>query len=252
MTNREIDVGGSDRAKITKPIPFEDRPNLYSGQILVWAEIDAEGKWLNKEKNKEATPAEKKAAVDAIPPNLEPNFRPFTYIWNDANHRLVFETRSDLGHRFSPKRAERFFVRLFETLSDDPAELDVTIIPEDETVAKILAIPRLRKLLIYVKRPNADDAGGEYERIIAELEAEGAQSQKIEKVKAPKKKSLTPTAETRVLAEKAAYNGYVSGEGKDDAGNPIRESTREHPKLRAFDVHTSTIGTILAGLHRFD
>jgi hypothetical protein len=200
VSDLEVPLWGSDRAKITKPQELGGRTGVLFGQILVWAEIDTEGKWLNKAKNVEATPEEKKKAVDALPPDLEPNFRPFTYFLVEAKHRLVFEVHNEFGQNLAPARAERLFARLFRKLPPDSPAVEITVIPEDETLEKILAIPRLRKLDILVKRPNADDIGDEFKKVMDTLEEEGARSQKIEKVKAPKEKTLKPNAATRILA----------------------------------------------------
>jgi hypothetical protein len=40
IANKEITLWGSDRAKITQFQPFEDRPNLLVGRVLVWAHMD--------------------------------------------------------------------------------------------------------------------------------------------------------------------------------------------------------------------
>ena len=128
VADKEVNLWGSDRAKITPFQPLEDRPNLLWGRILVWAEIDTEGKWLNKAKNEEATAAEKRAVVDALPPNLEPNFRSFYYLFVEDEHGLVIETRNELGQHLAPSRAERMLLRLFETyLADDFPAFDVTV-----------------------------------------------------------------------------------------------------------------------------
>src|SRR5262245_30431144 len=91
VADKEVPVWGSDKAKITQPGPFEDQPNWLYGQILVWAEIDLDGKWINKSKNKEATPEEKRKVSEAIPRNLEPNFRAFNFIFIEDKHHLVLE-----------------------------------------------------------------------------------------------------------------------------------------------------------------
>lgn len=254
VAGNEIPLWGSDWGKITAPEEIEatrdgvQHRDLFHGQILVWAKIDTEGKWLNTETDKEATTEEKQAVEEALPDNLEPNFRPFTYVLDQKRHLVFIESKNELGQRFSPRRAERFFSRLFETLSGEMPSVDVTVVPEEETLDKIFAIKKLRKLEIFIKRPNPDDLGDEYARIMQELESEGAQSQKIEKVKAPKMPSLTPSEETKTLAKIASTNGYAAGEGKDESGTPIFVSTEEHPKIRKLEVRTSAFSTILSAL----
>jgi hypothetical protein len=208
VADKEVPVWGSDRAKITQPGPFEDHEDWLYGQILVWAEIDINGKWLNKAKNKEATPEEKKEVIEALPEDLEPNFRSFNFIFLEKKHRLVLEYRNELGQHFGPKRAEKFFQRLFDTkLPRGSPAVEVTVIPEDDTLDKIYAIPRLRKLEIFLKRPNPDDNAEAAARILGRLERQGARSQKLELNKAATIKTLKPDAETKRLAALAAENG---------------------------------------------
>jgi hypothetical protein len=247
----EVSLWGSDHAKITEPRPIEGRPDDYYGSVLIWAHINTDIPWINKDKDAEATDEEMQPVVEALPSNLEPNFRPFTYILNQAEHILLIETRNEGWQRFSPTRAKKMFDRLFENLPPDLPEVDITIIPEEETVDKIFAIKRLRKLEIFIQRPNPDDIGEEYKRVMGHLEQEGARSQRIEKVKAAKKATLTPTEETRQLAVIASTNGYVSGEGKDVSGNPVFESTKDHPKTRKVPVNTSTLAATLSALRHY-
>jgi hypothetical protein len=251
VAGKEIALWGSDRAKITEPRAIEGRDNYFFGEILIWAHIDTESPWLNTDTDKEATDEEMETVVEALPENLEPNFRPFTYILNQSEHIVLFEARNEARQRLSPHRAKRMFDRLFEDSPPDFPEVDVTVIPEEETLEKIFAIKRLRKLEIFIKRPNPDDLGEDYRRIMDGLEEEGARSQKIEKVKAAKKPTLTPNADTKRLAEIASTNGYVSGEGKDESGTSVFESTEEHPKIRKLDVNTSTFATLLAAFRLF-
>lgn len=254
VANREVSLGGSDWAKITEPGPFEDNPGLLYGQILVWTQIDTEGRWINKRQNREATAAEKLQIEEALPQDLEPNFRAFNFIFVVQKHRLVLEYRNELGDRFGPRRAERLFSNLLSSryLPENASDFSVTIIPEDDLVEKIFRIPRLRWLEIFVKRPNADDLGDEAARIHKALAKLGAQSQKIEFIKAPKIKSLLPTAKVRRLADIAAIDGYVSGGGKDADGKSIAEFTEKHPKTRTLSVEgLSSFAAFLSSLRHF-
>lgn len=248
---KEIPLWGSDRAKITEPREMDDKPNYFFGEILIWARIDTETPWLNTDTDTEATEEEMEAVVEALPGNLEPNLRTFTYILNQTDHIVLLEIKNEAGQRLSPKRAKRMFDRLFEELPAELPEVDVTVIPEEETLERIFAIKRLQKLEIFIKRPNPDDLGDDFKRIMDALEQEGARSQKIEKTKAAKKPTLTPNDDTKKLAIIASTNGYVSGKGKDESGATVFESTEEHPKIRKLDVHTSTFATIFSAFRFF-
>ncbi|HMO28592.1 DUF4747 family protein [Enterovirga sp.] len=232
----EIELYGNDWAKITKPLARAGHPDHFLGQILVWTHVDKSGRWIHKNKNKEATD-EDKAGI-TIPDPLQPNFRPFSYGFILSKHRLVVEYKNEFGDRFGAKRAERFFARLFskETLGHEFPEVSVTAIPEDDTIQKILSIPRLRRLEIHLRRPNPDDLSDDVARILAELEEQGAKSQDIILTKAPKIDSLTPNEETVKLAKVAAENGYVRGRGASNDGTVLDESTKEHPKSLVVSV----------------
>jgi hypothetical protein len=251
VSGREIPLWGSDRAKITEPRPIDGRPDDFYGEILIWAHIDTESPWINKDTDTEASDEDMEAVVAALPENLEPNFRTFTYVLNQAAHVLVFECRNDQSQRLAPKRAAKLFGMLFESLPPDLPEVDITVIPEEESLETILKMKRLRKLEIFIKRPNPDDLGEDFKRIMDSLAEEGARSQKIEKVKAAKQPSLTPNEETKRLALIASTNGYVSGEGRDEAGASVFESTEGHPKVRKLDVTTSSFAAVVSAVRHY-
>ncbi|THD68436.1 MAG: DUF4747 family protein [Bradyrhizobium sp.] len=254
IANKEVTLWGSDRGKITEFQEMEDKPNLLYGRVLVWGEIDKDGKWLNKNKNIEATPEEKQKIAKAIPEDYEPNFRSFYFVFIEDKHRLIFESKNELDQHFAPSRAERMFQRLFDRhLPDSASAVDVTAIPEDETLEAIFAIPKLRRLEIFVKRPNADDSADAEQRILNRMERQSAGGLKTELTKAPKKKSLTPDNGTKSMAAVAAAgNGHVTGEGKDAKGKKVFESTKEHPKIRPVEVEgASSFAAFLSALRFF-
>lgn len=245
-------IWGSDWAKITEPQDRETTPSSFYGRILVWTEIDKDGKWLNQEKNKEATTAEK--ASIQIPTTLDPNFRSFNFVFLEERHLLVLEYRNELGENFGPARAEKLFSRLFssEILGPEAPEVSITVVPSHEALGRIYRIPRLRRLEIFVLRPNADDLVKEQRRVLDKLMNQGARSQSLELKKRAKIKSLTPDDETKTLAEVAATNGHVTGEGKTNDGKPVLESTKDHPKTVAVDVEgSSSIAAFFAAIRRF-
>jgi hypothetical protein len=254
VANKEVTLWGSDRGKITEFQEMEGKPNQLYGRVLVWGEIDKEGKWLNKNKNIEATPEEKRKIAEAIPEDYEPNFRSFYFIFIEDKHRLMFEAKNELDQHFAPSRAERMFQRLFERhLPESAPDVDVTAIPEDETLEAIFAIPKLRRLEIFVKRTNVgDDSADAEQRILNRMERQSAGGLKTELIKAPKKKTLTPDNGTRSMAAVAAAgNGYVTGEGKDANNKKVFESTQEHPKIRAVEVEGGSSFTAFLSALRF-
>lgn len=59
-------------------------------------------------------------------------------------------------------------------------------------------------------------------------------------------------ADTKKLAAIAASNGYVTGDGLDENGAPVHESTQGHPKTVTLDVSgTSSVGVLFYGIRHF-
>jgi hypothetical protein len=248
----EVHLHGSDWGKITSVTPLEDRPELLVGRVLLWAHIDKDGKWLNKKKNVEATADEKKRIV--LPPDIEPNFRSFYFVFHEPKHRLVVEFRNELDQTFGPSRAEMFFARLFNhpSLSEVGVEVAVTVIPTEDALDKIFHIPRLRWLRIHNTRPNPEDLSEEAEALHARLKAMGAKSQDLELAKAAKVVTLQPDEEIKSLANAAAVDGFVEGRGKTETGANVFESTKLHPKVVELEVHGgSSFTAFLSTLFNF-
>jgi Domain of unknown function (DUF4747) len=254
VADKEVRIYGSDWAKITDPGPFDDHPDWLFGQILVWSQIDPNKPWLNKQKNTEATAEEKQKFFKALPAYIEPNFRAFNFIFLEKRHRLVLEYRNELGDQFGPERAKRLFSVLLSPkyLSEEFPEFAVTIIPEDDSVEKILQIPRLNWVEFVLERPNADDIGDEAKRVQKQLERLGARQQKIELRKAAKEKTLKLGPKLRLIAKVASLNGRFSGAGKNEDGTKVNESTAKHPKTRSIPVEgTSSFAAFLSSLKFF-
>jgi hypothetical protein len=251
-TNVEIHLHGSDWGKITTVTPFEDKPGLLSGRVLLWAHIDKDGKWLNKKKNIEATPAEKNQVV--LPPDIEPNFRSFYFVFHEEKHRIVVEFKNELGQTFGPARAQSFFSKLFngDVMNELAVEVAVTVVPTEDALDKIFKIPRLRWLRIHNTRPNAEDLSDEAEALQERLKQMGAKSQDLELAKAAKVKALNPDDKIRELAAAAVVDGFVEGKGKTEAGSNVFESTKRHPKIVELEIQGgSSFATFISSFKNF-
>jgi hypothetical protein len=248
-----IRVWGTDWAKITAPADRETTPPSFYGRVLVWTEIDKEGKWIDQDTDKEATATEKRKIQ--IPDHLDPNFRSFNFVFLQDKHTLVLEYQNEQGEHFGPQRAERFFSRLLSgvVIDDKTIEVNVTVIPSNEALDRIYGIARLRWLEIFIRRPNPDDLTADANRVLDRLVAQGAKSQNLQFEKKARVKTLTPDEDTKKLAEIAARNGRVAGSGKTEDGKTVYESTENHPKTVDVEVAGPTsIGAFFAALRFFD
>jgi hypothetical protein len=235
--NNGVQIFGSDWAKLTPAT--EQEPGVLVGRVLVWTKIDKEGDWVNLEKNQKASDIDKKKIV--LEPAIQPNYKSFQWAFIEKRHLMFIEYRNELRQGFGPKRVERFLSKIFsrDILGDDFPSIEITIIPEDDSLDRILAIDRLKRLKMVFKRPNPDDMGEDAEEILSAMMANGAGQQTIELVKARGMRSLTPDASTKKLAKVASINGFVSGEGRN-GDEPVSESTKEHPKITIVKVPESS------------
>jgi hypothetical protein len=224
---------GSDYAKLTRPQRRDD--GLYTGRILVWTDIDLDAPWIDLENEDEL--AEELKRQIRIPANARPNYRTFVYVFDELRHLFFYEARNELDQRLGPLTARRILARLMshEMLEDQSFDVEVTIIPDEETIGKILRLPGLRKLRIKLNRPNPDDFEAKKRRILRDLAQNSARSMETELVRIPQSDGLTPTEEIKDLAEVAAENGFVEGEAEVD-GNKVKLSTREHPRKIVVEV----------------
>lgn len=247
----EINIHGSDWGKITKVSDLTGRDGVFHGRVLLWAKIDKRGKWINKDKDDEATAEDKKKI--SIPEAIEPNMRSFVFVFDQNKHRIIIEYKNDEDQGFGPKRASKFFSRLFapENLWEGAPEVAVTTVPTEDALARVLAIPRLRRLRIHNTIPN-DDLGDDAERIQERLKKMGAKSQDTELHKAAKVKKLEPDGQIKALAEAALENGFVEGFGRDETGKNVYESTELHPKTVTVKMEgESSFAAFLSAMRTF-
>ncbi len=218
---------GSDHAKITKPKSEGD--GLYSGRILLWTEIDMDGKWLDIDRDDELS--EEDYQKITIPAAAKPNFRPFWYIFDEKSHTMYFEMGNEFGQSLGFTSAHRAISRLLDSsgAKRNKIEVTVTIIPEEDAVQKIVDMPGLRKLFIRIRTPNPDDFEDKKKEVLKELKENNAKQVDRTYTKVAGAERLTPTEEVKQLAEIGAENGYVTGESNVD-GRPNELSTKTFPK----------------------
>lgn len=223
----EVQFWGKDYAKITSRADADDA-NRIAGRILIWTRIDKREAWLNKKSNRAATETDMTSVQ--LPPNLAPNFRSFDFVFTIANHTITLVSQNELGETLSPRRAAVIFDKLFSNgISQLDVNVEVTAVPDSESIKRILKIDVLRTLTIFLKRPNPDDLTDVQHRVLEKLRMNGAKSQEIVLTKAADVPSLTPDADIKAIAEVASRNGWVSGKGRLADGTRVEESTKEHP-----------------------
>lgn len=238
---RRVLFRGDQYGSISPPDTRES--GLLLGRLVIWTQID---------ESEPAVVIDQLREVDfedlevSIPENLGFNCRVFLWAFRLSDHKLFIETKNEFGKTLSPRSVAKFFGRLFSQaeLGQPFPYVEVTVIPEDDTVRRVLDVPNLKKILIHLNRPNPDDVNTDASRIMARLEAMGAKVQ-VTQLTAIPGETLRLDEETRVTAEVAAFNGFVETKGSL-GGELIRRSTKEYPRMIRKTLNQ--IGTRLGAL----
>ena len=228
--NRPVPYWGAETAAITAIKEIDGEPNLFSGSILTWVEVDPALPAVNKERLEEVPlTADQRRMTDA----LGFNSRVFRFILDVAEHRVSFLTYNEVGRRLSPSRALTIFDRLLsaEVLGAQAENVDVTVVPEDDALSYVLGFSRLDRVEILIKRPNPDDLTPEAYEVLEELREQNAKRQEIILTRAPQTDGLELNEKNDQYARVASVNGHVTTRGRDADGEPDTRSTKQYPKL---------------------
>ncbi len=248
-----VQARGSDYLKLTRPKKVAGS-EIYVGRILVWTDIDLTGRWLDIETEDDLSDETKNEI--SIPGRARPNYRSFDYVFNAKKHRLYFESKNILDQTLGPTTARRSVYRLLspEVLGTDVPTVEVTILPEEDALDRVLRLPGLRSLFIRVMRPNADvSSPAARQRVEQRLAA--AKAQKLEETwyKSSEAESLQPTPEIIEIASVAADVGLVSGVGRDKDGRRMELATNKYPRRIPLgeSLGDTLLAKLQAALHTF-
>lgn len=210
-----------------------DGPTEYSkgvvltGEIYRFVKLDADEPWFNLQTSEEASDDDMGAV--SIPKHLLPHLQHIDFVFRPDNHELWFVSQ-DRKDRLGAQAAATFFQRLFDLVYQKGkcTQVEVTALPDMESLETMLSLHKLERMTIDLKRPNADDAASEEARWLKKLDDQGIRRQQTQLVAAAGE-SIKPDAETKALAKVAANNGSVSVVGKDAGGLRVVESTVARP-----------------------
>jgi hypothetical protein len=219
------------------------RNGVFTGKLAIWTEIDPSSNLIEKRTLKETLLSD--ASVQ-IPDGVGFNSRVFSFAFREADHRLYVELINDEGQTISIGRAKLAVFRVLAALQPQSIdELDVHIVSQENAVEKVLAIPKLRKLLIQLDLPNPDDLSEEKRKILEEIERMGGKRIRAEITKSAGEESLEASDHYRAMAELAKDNGYVSGIGRDENGEVIQLSTKSYPNEIEVPVQADASRSIM-------
>jgi hypothetical protein len=228
VAHRPVQFWGDHFGAITAPETLE--PGLFVGTIHVWMELDPDKPAVNK-----VTLQDIKVADTGIrvPENLGLNAEHFFYVLRKRDHKIFYEKKSDEGYSLAPARFKKILDILFApTNLAGEISVTVTVVPDEDGLAKVLAIPRITSLELRITPPNADSDDKHHQRVMKRLTDAGAKQQDIIWTAKSRKKGLKLDSEMQKDAEVAAENGVVTASGYDLRGRKLpSRSTEEYPKV---------------------
>jgi hypothetical protein len=218
---------------------------FHYGEIFKFFDLKVSGKWLNM---LEQAPAEEQDLANInVPEHLKPGLEAFPFLFHAASHRLFFISRETDEH-LGPVDAGRYFRELLNQprLAEKYGKINITVIPDEDTLDRIFSLPDLRKLHIVITPPNPDD-WEDLEQDIKDRLQEQHASTMVTVLVAEKGESLAPNEGTRMLSQVAQSNGYVEARGATEEGKVSTFSTKKHPMLSQarYDPNVETVRTPL-------
>lgn len=237
-----VKLRGSDWAttnfcKITDKDTTEEC--LY-GEFYRFLEIDPLGTWLDVRNKKQIV------SLDGEPvPQVEnykkPNSKTIEFTFYPHGHRMFFNLNS-----VTPNLAQAMMLSLFsdERIVKEFGIVDVEIESSSEAIERILKIPTLTMLDIYISRPNGDVISGKKRKLLKRMEDQGIRKLE-EKLTSLKTEGIKPDDSTIAMMELAISNGkiFASGYVGDEK---VDESTDPHPLIEKDKYDPDKMSSLFA------
>lgn len=220
------------------------RNGVFHGRLAVWTQVDESSDVIDTESFEEIA---FRASDVVIPGNRGLNSKVFDFSFNEETHFAYVELGNDQGKTMSPGRIRLAFSSIFDRHQKEFEEVYVTLIPERETLEAALSMAQLRYVEMLINRPNPDEFDSETAEVLAELEAQGASSQRLEFTKSSNSIRLNLNPRNILLARVASIAGFFKAIGKDLDGKRQEYLTKNHPKIvkKVVDNNSNTVATLI-------
>lgn len=250
IANTPVNIRGKDFAIVTPPKAVERQEGLFQGWVSVWTDIDSSEPSIEKATFRQR---DVEAALKKVFSERGFNNRSFHYVLDEATHTIAIELKNDLGKTLSIRQAGRLFEKLFSALNRSGQTFDVTVIPEEDALSRVLGLERIDKIVIVLKRPNpGDHHGTDAEDILRELHEQNMKRAEYTFSRQPGTDGIHLNEDNQTRAEVAASNGHVESSGLED-GERSHRSTQEYPKIvrRALAAGTGFASALISEVKRF-
>lgn len=210
------------------------------GDISIFTRIDVDGAWFDIKSLAEADDSELKEIN--IPENLKPNLARCHFIFDANSHKMYFLLANDKGDSFSPKNIEKMIYNLFnkDNIVAKFGDIAVSLIPEENTLERLLSYPQITKICMRITPPNPDDLADEEAKWMEKLNAMGAKNIEQNLTASTVSGTIKLDEETKKFAKVANSNGFVKVVARDAYNNTIEDSTVMHPKkeILEYDIES--------------
>lgn len=231
-----ITVHGDSRLKLVHigPIDGHNSINGIKGQILKYSHIDEDSAWVNVYQGQELDPDD----TPSLPKGTYPNGVFFDFVFYPKhkanNHKFLYiseyrDSARKKSFSLSPHYVAKFFTTIFQMdgFFKTFDSLEVTVLPSNTALERVLSLNVVKKLEIFIKAPNPDDFAELESSMLRRMEEINVST--ITEVYRYDGESIRPDEEIMNDAKVAANNGYVSTEGKDEHGKSVKRSTVDIP-----------------------
>lgn len=204
------------------------------GGFYRYLNIDPNRQWLDLIERRPLD-IEAGEAPPPVPDHLKPNLREVTFLFYPGQHRLFFDLRH-ISHNLMQRLMDRLCHNA--NITKKFHQVDVIVESSDETIDRILKIPRLTRLEIFLTRSNPDDISEATREI--ELRMDDQRLTNWTDIMTSKEKDgIAPDTITRGSMEFALSHGKINAVGYD-GDERIVESTKPHPAIERESFDTDT------------
>ncbi|HEX8194113.1 MAG TPA: DUF4747 family protein [Allosphingosinicella sp.] len=243
VSNKPVNVRGNDWAIISPPKPTKGEAGLHDGIVSVWTDVDASEPSINKATFQKQ---DVEAELRRIFAERGFNNRSFHYVLDERTHKVTVELRNEDGKTISIRQVGRIFDFLLSRLNKQGQTFEVTVVPEEDAIDRVLGLERLDRVYILLKRPNpGDHDGGDADEVLRELHEQNIKQAEYSFARQPGTDGIHLNEENETRAEVAAQNGFVKSSGIDENGNRDKRSTKEYPKIVALSLIAGTLAVTL-------
>ncbi len=221
-----------------------DHNGIISGTFVRFTYIDPNSPWWNSIEGKAILDKEGQP-IPQVKAGIGPNKKDVLFSFNSNlnSHKLLVDLKNI--------SINQFFSAISSILSSSEivgnfGKINITIIPAQDAIDKVLSIPNLKKIFYKLTIPNPDLLGNkELEKeCFRRFENMGAGAVEASYT-AQHEQTLDPDETLRAELGIASRNGYVTAAGKNVNGRRDVRSTRSYPK-RERTTFSSSISRLNA------